>query len=135
MNLKERLLLFLDNKNLSQGKFEKETDVSNGFVNNIGDGITTTSLLKILNKFPDLNATWLLTGNGEMLINEKSGTEPAPDYLLTLKNKIDQIAFSLHELSTEIAPPVAPGTIVHPQASQTLRNEGKTSKKRKQADT
>lgn len=69
MSTKDRLLTFLVHSQLSQSKFEKKAGLSNGFVNNIGQGIHSASLNKIKTAFPELNTTWLVTGEGEMLIS------------------------------------------------------------------
>jgi transcriptional regulator with XRE-family HTH domain len=70
--VKQRLIDFIKFKNLSQAKFEKAIGVSNGFVNNISKGIGADKLQRILNAYPELNSTWLLTGNGEMLKQDNS---------------------------------------------------------------
>lgn len=67
LTVKERLVAFIKEKGLSQSRFEKMTGLSNGFVNNISKGIGADKLQKILGVYPDLNTTWLLTGEGEML--------------------------------------------------------------------
>jgi hypothetical protein len=67
MTVKDRLLQFMEHVNMSQGRFEKHVGLSNGFVNNIGDGISSKSISKIKAKFPELNTTWLLNGDGEMI--------------------------------------------------------------------
>ena len=67
MSVKERLIEFLEQKEISQSKFEKLVGLSNGFVNNIGDSIRTRSMLKITLVYPELNTSWLLTGQGDML--------------------------------------------------------------------
>lgn len=67
LTVKERLIAFIKEKGLSQSRFEKMTGLSNGFVNNISKGIGADKLQKILCVYPDLNTTWLLTGEGEML--------------------------------------------------------------------
>lgn len=74
MNTRERLKLYLSTIGISEGNFEKEAGLSTGFVSKVGDSIRTKSLEKILLKFPDLNTSWLLTGEGSMLksdINNK----------------------------------------------------------------
>ena len=37
--VKQRLIYFIKSKGFSQGRFEKEVGLSNGFVNNISKGI------------------------------------------------------------------------------------------------
>ncbi len=69
-SVKQRLILFIKNKNISQSKFEKAVGLSNGFVNNISKGIGADKLQKILCVYPDLNQNWLLTGEGEMLLSD-----------------------------------------------------------------
>lgn len=74
LSTKERLILFIKKKGLSQGRFEKVVGLSNGFVNNISKGIGADKLQKILCAFPELNPSWLLTGEGEMLKNDSPET-------------------------------------------------------------
>ena len=75
VKIKDRLKLFLSEKNISEGKFEKLVGVSNGFVTKVGDSIRTVNLSKIKEKYPELNTTWLLTGEGDMLVNTEPKTE------------------------------------------------------------
>ncbi len=65
--VKERLIIFIRCKNLSQGRFEKLIGAGNGFVNNISKGIGAEKMQRILSEFPDLNPEWLLFNRGEML--------------------------------------------------------------------
>ena len=65
--VKSRLLEFLKYKNLSQKKFEIACGLANGYVNNIRKSITIEKLQKITRQFPELNKTWLLTGEGMMI--------------------------------------------------------------------
>lgn len=67
MTVKQRLNAFIKSKKLSQRKFEKAVGLSNGYVNNISKNIGAEKLQNIISIFPDLNTTWLLTGEGEML--------------------------------------------------------------------
>lgn len=79
--VKERLIQFLAYKKLGQAAFEKTVDLSNGFVNNIGDSIRSKSIKKISDVYPDLNIAWLIVGEqgGEMLISQKQQkTQPKP---------------------------------------------------------
>lgn len=67
MSVKQRLIEFIKQEGLSQSRFEKAVGFSNGYVNNISKGIGADKLQRITEKFPYLNAGWLLTGKGEML--------------------------------------------------------------------
>lgn len=75
MSVKQRLIEFIKQDGLSQSRFEKAVGLSNGYVNNISKGIGADKLQRITEKFPYLNAEWLLTGEGEMLKTDtpKSG--------------------------------------------------------------
>lgn len=67
MGLKKRLLEYLEYRGIKKGTFEKEAGLSNGFVDKAGDNTRTENLDKISKRFPDLNITWLRTGEGEMI--------------------------------------------------------------------
>jgi transcriptional regulator with XRE-family HTH domain len=74
--VKDRLIEFLEYKDLSQAKFAGKIGVSKGYVNNMTENPTQETITSIKNKFPELNTEWLLTGKGEMLrnnINEVNG--------------------------------------------------------------
>lgn len=73
--VKERLTKFIKYKGLSQKKFEEVVGLSNGYVNNIRRSITIEKLQKIALCFPELNKTWILTGEGTMLIDATSTTQ------------------------------------------------------------
>lgn len=67
LGAKGRLLEYLDNKNVKNSDFYRATNLSNGFLdknNNIG----SDSIELIISKYPDLSLTWLITGEGEMLV-------------------------------------------------------------------
>lgn len=75
--LKERLIEFLKTIPNAKGKigigqneFETSVGITTSTISKIKDGISTRTLEKIMNAYPELNTTWLLTGEGEML---KSG--------------------------------------------------------------
>lgn len=79
-DLKTRLVKFARNcYDFGQNKFEEFCGIPRGTINNIkeGGGISTTTLTKIIVKCPELNAQWLLTGEGSMLNREKSQVEAA----------------------------------------------------------
>ena len=66
MNLRDRLLAYLEYKGIKKAAFEKAAGFSNGFVDKMGDNTRTANLDKISNFFPSLNINWLRTGIGSM---------------------------------------------------------------------
>lgn len=67
MGIKERLVLFTKSQNISRSEFERKSCLSNGYINNIRNGMGADKVENILRAFPTLNRDWLLTGKGEML--------------------------------------------------------------------
>lgn len=65
--VKDRLMLFIKEKGLSQKRFEETAHISNGYVNNLKASPSSKVLQKIFCAFPDLSQSWLLTGEGPML--------------------------------------------------------------------
>lgn len=95
-SVKNRLLQFLEYKNISQKRFEEMCGLSNGYVNNIRKSIKLdTYKEKIEPIFPELNKKWLLLGEGEMLIEEEE-EEP---YLRTERNKYGLSLQRIQELT------------------------------------
>jgi transcriptional regulator with XRE-family HTH domain len=94
-DIKLRLQAFLKEKGLSQAKFETSTKLSNGFVNNVGKGISSSSLNKISKVYPDLNTTWLLTGDGIMLLDDTSN----PNIVSDTNEKINTLEETEKQLS------------------------------------
>lgn len=75
--IKDRIILFIRQTGISQGRFERICGLSNGYVNNIRKSISPEKLEQISQSFPQLNKGWLMTGEGEMLTNnhEKASTK------------------------------------------------------------
>ena len=68
-SVKNRLLDFLKYKGISKSKFEQQCGISNGYVNNIRKGIKNEMFdKKIAPNFPELSKSWLLLGEGSMLV-------------------------------------------------------------------
>ena len=68
MGVKERLLDFINYKQITNKLFELTAGLSNGYINNFDGNFRTRTLEKILTAYPDLNRNWLLYGEGEMLV-------------------------------------------------------------------
>lgn len=82
MELKDRIRLFLKESGISQRKFEISIGKSNGYVNNIVKTISVDVLNNITKAYPELNAEWLMTGEGSMLKSQQ-GAEDQQPYLIT----------------------------------------------------
>lgn len=76
MSVKERLREFVKYKKISMRSFEESIGVSYGYVNSIRVSIQPDKITSIAIRYPELNAEWLLTGEGEMLKNNSSKLDP-----------------------------------------------------------
>lgn len=65
--VKQRLMDFIEFRNLSVSKFESLCGLGNGYVGKLKSEPGSRRLEDILNVFPELNRAWLLYGEGEML--------------------------------------------------------------------
>ncbi len=74
----DRILLILKIKNLSSSKFAEEIGVQRSGISHILSGRNKPSLefvQKLLNRFPEINTEWLISGTGEMLKSETRSNE------------------------------------------------------------
>ena len=78
---------FVRYKGIPVSTFEQLCGLSNAYVKNISKGVGADKLEKILNAFPELNRTWLLTGEGSMLRNNDNET-----YESNESNEIEKIS-------------------------------------------
>lgn len=70
MGVKERLLDFINYKQITNKSFELTAGLSNGYINNFDGNFRTKTLEKVLTAYPELDRNWLLYGEGEMLITD-----------------------------------------------------------------
>lgn len=66
----DRIIEFIDYKGINKNKFYLKTGLSNGFLDKVKD-IGSSKIEYILNAYPEINPTWLITGVGAMLKNDK----------------------------------------------------------------
>lgn len=86
LSVKDRLMIFINSKNLSQGRFEKMANLSNGYINNIRNSISDKIFdQRIAPVFPDLNKMWLLHGEGGMT-HESEGVKSNVTSLKSIKD-------------------------------------------------
>ena len=74
-SIKDRLLTFIDHIGSNPRQFSKSLGRSDGYVRTIGKSMGSDVIGNILLLHPNLNVNWLITGNGEMLL-EKSIDNP-----------------------------------------------------------
>lgn len=68
--IKQRILLFIDKKGISQYEFYKRTGITRCILGQ-NNGISEENLTRFLDYFPSVSLDWLLTGKGPMLKEEK----------------------------------------------------------------
>lgn len=66
MNAKQNLKQYLYEMNISPAQFYRDSGLSNGFLNQ-GDNISSNNIEIIISIYPNLNLSWLITGDGNML--------------------------------------------------------------------
>ena len=74
MSIKKRLDLVVKELGLSGRAFEKECGLANGSYSSIRDGVGADKLNKILIRYPQVSADWLISGSGEMMKSVKNST-------------------------------------------------------------
>lgn len=89
MKTKDRLKLFVKSLNMGQNIFEKEVGIANGYLASKSQTISSDTVERVMEKYPDLNLEWLFCGKGEML---KS----------SLSNSIAENSSLVEELKAEI---------------------------------
>lgn len=70
--IRDRLLLFLKHLGIGRTKFESNCGLSRGHVSLVKTSMNTDVLNRIKNVYPELNLNWLVTGEGEMLLQYDS---------------------------------------------------------------
>lgn len=78
--VRDRLKEFIESQHLTVSKFEQIVGLSNGAVNRTNERIRQRTLASISERFPALNINWLLSGEGDMLVDDNSrATEDSKD--------------------------------------------------------
>lgn len=73
MTVKERIVEYIKVSGLSVNKFEKDAGLSVGYLRQLRKEPSREKIKSIILAFPDINESWLLTGEGDMLKSETSG--------------------------------------------------------------
>lgn len=96
MKIIDRILLFIQHKNLSMRMFDKSISVGNGYTSKQSKSkasVGSDVLERIIDTYPDLNPMWLLTGEGEMIreITKKHSTQNTTEEPPLQYNTIDDM--------------------------------------------
>lgn len=75
MSVKQRLIDYLKEKHIKGVTFTSEIGVSKGYIGAISKSIGNDVLNSISIHYPDLNIEWLLTGDGDMLKQNRRNEE------------------------------------------------------------
>lgn len=71
IGVQQRLISFIEYKNLSKNAFESKCGLSKRYVSNLKGVPGRLVIKKICVAFPELNISWLISGEGEMIIADK----------------------------------------------------------------
>lgn len=88
-SVKERLIRYLDYSKLSKSEFGRRIGVSSAFVSSMRKSIQPDKIEAIIREFPDLNISWLMTGEGDMIIKDSQPGSTA-DFLGNAKKPINE---------------------------------------------
>lgn len=77
--MKERILQIIEALGITVQQFELKVGLSNGAVSKMGDNTRRSTLDKISIVYPNINISWLLTGEGSMLNNTNSEVSSAKE--------------------------------------------------------
>lgn len=89
LKVKERLLSYIKYKRLSNLAFEKACGLSNGYIRNFKGNLGSDKLTNILTAFPELNESWLLYGEGEMLKGDTSQSSKGDNTIQVSGTNVD----------------------------------------------
>lgn len=87
--IKDRILQFIEYKGIKKNRFEVICGLPQRYVSNIGKTIQSDAIEKIVLNFPDLNLHWLITGNGEMVVEQNQDSKS--DNLDDLRKEVEYL--------------------------------------------
>ncbi len=81
MSVKERLIEYIEYKQITKSAFCDTIGVSKAFISSMRQSIQPDKIKSIALNFEDLNTGWLLTGEGEMLKTKNTLSEDLVSYV------------------------------------------------------
>ncbi|SHE38088.1 hypothetical protein SAMN05444274_101220 [Mariniphaga anaerophila] len=103
--MKERIQKFIDYKGISPGELSEILEVQRSNISHILNGRNKPGAVfieKFLLAFPSVNARWLFTGEGSMLIGEDSASEPKP--IVKEVKREPEIPFATEKKEAPVSP-------------------------------
>ncbi len=99
----ERIAMYLQFRAITPHSFERKIHLSNGYfskqIKNLGS-VGSDILVKIYNSYPDLNMLWVLTGEGQMILDDR---EAQPDLKLgEFSNRYESENRKLKSLASDV---------------------------------
>lgn len=112
-SVKQRLMEFINYKNISIRSFENTCGLSNGYMKSLRKSPTAEKLRMILDVYPELNERWVTTGAGLMTKDSKLPSNAIPsmeveEFEYAGENKNDGIFFSSQDGILRMSVPHVP---------------------------
>lgn len=88
MSAKSNLLKYMELRGIKKPEFYKKTGLSNGFLDK-NENISSNNIEIIISNYADISVEWLITGEGEMLKQDRIDEAPDKDLVKALNSTID----------------------------------------------
>lgn len=99
--IKQNILQYIDYKGITKYRFYQLTGITRGFLDS-SSGSSEETIAKFITYFKDVNISWLLTGEGNML--KETESKQKLNYLKIPQKKItaDPRIYEIQELATQL---------------------------------
>lgn len=123
MKTKERLKMFVKSLNMGQNTFEKEVGIANGYLASKSLTVSSDTIERVLDKYPQLNLDWLFRGEGDMLRTSGINTGDVQNVYETLVTDKDE---QIEELKAEVNRLLGENNVMREQLGMSQR-KGKSA--------
>lgn len=91
--IQNRLKELIKHSEMSQNKFAIETNINKSTVSKMVNGTNfgIEELLKIVSRFPNVSAEWLLRGKGDMILREEASPATSQELEQSYKDTIQEL--------------------------------------------
>jgi transcriptional regulator with XRE-family HTH domain len=103
-DINKRLVVIQEQQQLSKSQFAQLLQTSLPMITHITQGRNKPGvelLQKVLMAFPEMNAKWLLLGEGEMMVSDNTNLKKSEldEKILAIQNRIQQLQEALHTIN------------------------------------